>query len=235
MLSVPLTLITPTGDRPESFALCEKWVGAQTFKDFFWIVVDDGHHETVVNSADMIIRPEALPLNKNSQGRNLRIALDQVDTPYVAIIEDDDYYRPDYLEKMMTKIVDGGYDIVGESCAFFYNIRFRKYKKIKNYRHAALCQTVLRKHMIPYLLSAIKNNKIVYDLALWQLASSFGYKTFLFPKSESVVGIKGMPGRIGIGRGHKDTEGWESDDDKFSILSEAIGNTSLNNYLALMQ
>jgi len=235
MLSYPLTLITPTGDRAESFALCEKWISNQTFKDFFWIVVDDGHVETDIKLANMIIRPEAFPAGENSQGRNLRIALAQVTTPYVAVIEDDDFYKPDYLERMMTKILEGGYDLVGESQAFFYNIKYRRYKKVKNFRHAALCQSVFKREMIPYLLSAIRENKTVYDLGLWQLVMSFGYKTFLFPKSESVVGIKGMPGRGGIGRGHKDTDGWDRDDDNFSILTEAIGSNNLNNYLSLMQ
>ena len=37
-----ITLITPTGDRPLAFALCQNWMRKQTVLPFQWVVVDDG-------------------------------------------------------------------------------------------------------------------------------------------------------------------------------------------------
>ncbi len=229
-----MTLVTPTGDRPEAFALCEKWIGNQTFKDFKWVVVDDGLHETRINLADTVIRPQPRREGENSQGRNLQAALSQVDTRYVAFIEDDDYYRRDYLEKMIDTLEQDDLDGVGENQAFFYNINDRKYKIVRNYRHAALCQTVIRKEVLPYVLKVIKDDKFLYDIALWSMMEKFNFKTKLFPGSRMVVGIKGMPGRKGIGRGHTDTTDWEMDDKNFSVLISMLGDDA-RSYMFLMQ
>ena len=38
-----IQLLTPTGMRPEAFALCERWMAAQTYDGpCTWFVVDDG-------------------------------------------------------------------------------------------------------------------------------------------------------------------------------------------------
>lgn len=37
-----ITIVTPTGDRPLAFALCQHWMMNQTVKPDQWIVVDDG-------------------------------------------------------------------------------------------------------------------------------------------------------------------------------------------------
>ena len=38
----PFAVITPTGDRPEAFALCVKWMKSQDLSPHVWVVVDDG-------------------------------------------------------------------------------------------------------------------------------------------------------------------------------------------------
>jgi hypothetical protein len=66
-----IVLVTPTGDRPEAFALCEKYVASQTVKPDVWIVVDDGEVPAVCTMKQHYIRrnrqidemSHTLPLN----------------------------------------------------------------------------------------------------------------------------------------------------------------------------
>ena len=44
----PFTIITPTGDRPDAFELCCKYVQRQTIKPVEWIVIDDGETPTTM-------------------------------------------------------------------------------------------------------------------------------------------------------------------------------------------
>ena len=98
---MPLTLITPTGGRPEAFALCERWMGRQTYRgDVQWIVVDDCEEATVVTMGQTVIRPQ--PWWKlgapTTQYANVRAALELVKHDKIVHIEDDDWYGPTYLE-----------------------------------------------------------------------------------------------------------------------------------------
>ena len=96
-----LTLITPTGDRPDAFALCQQYMLAQDYPgDVRWIIVDDGVTATPVTferegwTVD-VLRPEPMP---RSQARNLLAGMGHVAPGgRVAIIEDDDIYAPEYL------------------------------------------------------------------------------------------------------------------------------------------
>lgn len=229
-----VTVVTPTGDRQAAFSLCEKWIERQTFRDFQWVVVDDGRVPTEVTIPAILITREPSPPGQNTQGKNLELAISQATGRYIAFVEDDDWYKEDYLETMMLKINEG-YDAVGEAQAFFYNIRDRRYKRVKNFKHAALCQTVISKKMLPFILKIIKDDKLLYDIGLWSLMSDFDYKTFLFPEAAKVAGIKGLPGRPGIGRGHFDTSQWNVDDEKYSKLIEFIGEKDANIYMSVIQ
>ena len=65
-----ITLITPTGDRHEAFALCEKWIGRQSYiGQIQWVVVDDGHEPTETTLGQEVLRPE--PVEGYSLCRNL--------------------------------------------------------------------------------------------------------------------------------------------------------------------
>lgn len=229
-----VTVITPTGDRQAAFSLCEKWMERQTFSDFQWVVVDDGKVPTEVTVPAILITRDHSPSGENTQGQNLELAVTQATGKYIAFVEDDDWYKEDYLETMILKINEG-YDAVGEARAFFYNIRDRRYKRVKNFRHAALCQTVISRKMLPFLLKIIKDDKVLYDIGLWSLMCDFNYKTYLFPRAEKVAGIKGLPGRPGIGRGHFDTSQWDTDDENYSKLTDFIGEKDANIYMSVIQ
>jgi len=211
-----ISVITPTGGRPEAFRLCEKWMGRQTYTDFEWIVVDDGIFETETMIADQVIRPAHRWNRECTLGLNLLASLDMVQGDAVLICEDDDHYAPDYVKTMAERLQH--HDLVGEIPARYYNVKERRYHTHANTQHASLCQTGFRASLIPQVIDVIKGTVGPFiDIALWKLDVKKALHT-----SHLCTGIKGMPGRAGIGMGHKSHPGWTSDPN-CDVLREWIG------------
>jgi len=197
-----ISLITPTGGRREAFALCERWMKAQTAEWNQWIVVDDCKPHTVCTMGQQIIRPRpAWSPGNNTQHRNMAVALDAVSHEFVFVIEDDDYYSPEYLARLIEPLRSA--DIVGETCAKYYNVAQRTYRRHKNCNHASLSQTAFRLSTVGPLLRRILPRRPKWiDMDLWADAKSNGLRRVL-QRTDFAVGIKGLPGRPGLGMGHR--------------------------------
>ncbi len=194
-----VSLITPTGGRPEAFTLCECWVRQQTYKGSLeWIVVDDCDPPTITTMGQKVIRPlELWSANLgSSQHNNLWLGLRAAKGQNVFIIEDDDFIGPHYIERQVAALRD--HFMVGETPSRYYHVGARMWREFNNNDHASLCQTAFRWELIP-LVSKICQERHWLDVTLWQrYGRSWGY---LYP-GDQVVGIKGMPGRPGISRAH---------------------------------
>jgi hypothetical protein len=221
-----MTLITTTGARPEAFLLCQKWMKAQTYKGaVLWIIVDDGPEPQPIKFKRPkwtieVVRPEPLwEPGHNTQARNLRCALDRVNSDdKVLIIEDDDYYAPTWIEQVDSALEKA--ELVGETRARYYNIRTKIYKQLENKGHASLCATGMRGGAVETLRSVCRPSIKFIDLLLWQAHSN----KHLF-EGHLTVGIKGLPGRGGIGMGHdKKFTGYIDHGGK--ILQEWVGNAA---------
>lgn len=218
-----LTLLTATGARPDAFALCERWMAAQDYAgQVRWVIVDDGPEAQPVTLARDgwtvgVLRPQpAWQPGQNTQARNLLAGLDVIgDDARLVLIEDDDYYAPDWLSH-----VDGQMDraeLVGEGMARYYNVRMRTGRQLENRRHASLCSTAVRGPAIGALRDVCEMAPEFIDIELWRRHQSqhvFG--------GHRVVGIKGLPGRIGIGVGHR-TDFQGSADPDGRLLREWVG------------
>jgi hypothetical protein len=221
---VPLTLITATGARPEAFALCERWMRAQQYDgDVQWVVIDDGPVPTECTLGQEVLRPQPLwTPGANTQKRNMVVGVDAAKHEHVLIIEDDDYYAPFYLDVMEKRLA--GKELVGERDALYYNVRSRMWLDNQNKRHSSLCQTGVGPRALELLRqSCFAVNKFI-DVHLWNLAQDLQLPTQLYQRSGLCVGIKGLPGRGGIGIGHKPVIGgrWQRDSD-FSVLTAWLG------------
>ncbi len=193
-----VTLITPTGDRPEAFALCERWISQQRYTGpVEWIVIDDGYSSTRMHKADIVLRPE--PMQGHSLCRNLREALPYIRGQHVLIIEDDDYYGPDYLSVMVGRLQHA--DLVGEFGAKYYYIRERRWRHNINEKHASLCRTAFNRSVLPTFESCITGtDHPSVDLRLWQQWSGSAlYWNDEAGTSQMCVGIKGVSGRQSYG------------------------------------
>jgi hypothetical protein len=253
MQDVGITLVTPTRDRAEAFALCVHWMSRQTYRQrgpVQWVVVDDGDRpveEALLERArswgwtvDYIRRP--VTENICTLQDNLIAALEVVRGDALLIIEDDEFYSPIYIEEMLWRLE--GVNLVGEGNARYYNIRDRRWDIYSNMAHACLCRTGLKRVLYPLLREAARASKASQnthvDIQLWALPppppppepppgvnrQRFGPLGQLLPPEKSnrpivpqivlpqavrsifsnrslSVGIKGMPGRGGLGGGHR--------------------------------
>ncbi len=218
-----LQLLTATGGRPEAFALCERWMAAQDYAGkVVWIIVDDGSQAQEISPAKegwmhVIVRPSpAWQPGQNTQARNLLAGLNAVDSSEpLVIIEDDDWYAPDWLTHVSAQF--GHAELVGEVDARYYNVATRQGRQLGNYRHSSLCSTAMHGGAIETFRHACRRASKFIDLDLWKKHRS----RYLFG-GHRVVGIKGMPGRGGIGMGHKDDFRGEFDPDS-ALLRQWIG------------
>lgn len=227
------TVITPTGVRPEAFALCCHYVIRQTYMGpFQWVVVDDGHPHMMLESAAFANRdievtrvfplPSWVP-GQNTLARNLIAAIPHVRYDRIFFMEDDEWYAADYLETQLEQMSEA--DIVGERPAVYYNIQYQLYAQLWNNVHASQCSTGIRYTMLPALQRICEEGEDSIDIRLW----AQGAKKHLYVGERS-LGIKGMPGRPGLGTGHRPTESlirWNYDSD-WRYLRSRTGNDCLH-------
>jgi glycosyltransferase involved in cell wall biosynthesis len=184
----------------------ERWIGRQSFQDFEWIVVDDCDPPTPATMDQRVIRPEPRWSGGNSQFRNMLAGLEQVRGGAVMVIEDDDWYAPDYLGRMAEHLATQF--LVGESLARYYHVGRRQWREYRNSGHASLCQTGFRKELLPAVADICRKERWL-DQAIWKDHQAVGSLIF----GGRVIGMKGMPGRGGISDAHRFVGGskWSGD------------------------
>jgi len=201
-----ITLITPTGGRPEAFKLCELYMSRQTYKGAVqWIVVDDAFPPTVcTREQDYFRGPRAWVEGINTHRFNMEEALKHIDpsSEYILFIEDDDYYSPQYVEAMIGYLQHA--EIAGLSNSRYYGLHVPGWKLMKNYAHASLSQTAIRKSMLPRFKQAVDSGDLYFDSYMWKRVVDDFVPCLLVANSSLAVGIKGMPGRAGITGSHRD-------------------------------
>jgi hypothetical protein len=201
-----LTLLTPTGCRPEAWALCQHWMNNQTYTGTVkWVIVDDGKYAQEVNFRRenwhlTVIRPQPYWDNNNTQARNFRAGLEYIgDDEKLFIIEDDDYYAPDYLSVMAEKLKT--YDTVGQGWNCYYHVKTGAIRINDNDTHASLCATAFKgKKNLELFRRQCERAPKLLDIPMWK----HGTNRHVF-KDRLVIGMKGLLGRTGIAGGHNMT------------------------------
>jgi len=218
-----VTLITPGGGRPEAFVLCEKYVARQTYKGAIqWIVADDNPADPVICTmgqehvfGDLVWKP-----GFNTQRYNMAAALPLVKGDYVLVIENDDYFHPEYIENYVYWLEK--FDIVGTTESVYYSLRTRGYKEMKNFQHCSTTQTAFRKSYLPQFERALHSGQTFFDIELWNTARNKRHNYLLASTGKPLcIGMKGLPGRYGVGVGHTDND--FISDPNFVKLKELVG------------
>ena len=225
-----IALITPTGARKEQFGLCAGWMKRQTYeKDVIWIIVDDALPvSTNIVQYDFRgkwtiykVFPSPHWQGSNTQARNIKAGIDKLlslpeysKVKTIFIIEDDDYYKKEYLTEMVKRM--GKYNLIGETNSIYYNVFWRQYADNNNKQHSSLFQSAFTPKSIPLFLNCL-NTKFI-DALFWAKEPN----RHLFHAGTLSVGIKGMPGRGGIGAGHKKTM-YFNQDQSYNYLPQLIG------------
>jgi glycosyltransferase involved in cell wall biosynthesis len=148
----------------------------QTFTDFESIVVGDGPPNSDTKDAmngvtDERVRYHELPTNgpypagKNawyvSGAHALNKALELADGDYIAHLDDDDEWKPNHLQDLVTLIESGGYDFVYSQCLVKYPDFVKKPDRVIGspppLKSGHIC------HMSILYKSSFKNIKYVTD------------------------------------------------------------------------
>lgn len=236
-----LTAITCTGGNPEAFKLCRHYMSKQTYKDEIqWICVIDNENpeylKPLLKGLPKNIKPELYQnsqvwaLGQNTHRGSLLLALDHVEGDKIFNFEHDDLFKPNFLEEM-SKLLDH-VEVVGEGNASYYNLRVPGWRRMGNYAHASLCQTGIRSSMLPIFKQAVKTAEKFFDVELWQQAHRQGKSCAMFTDVNLCIGIKGMPGRPGIGVGHS-RQGYLADPN-LDIMRKWLG-SDVDSYLPFVR
>lgn len=196
-----LVIITPTGARPEAFKKCCEYMRAQDYAGRIkWIIVDDCIPTMPTPKVDgweiIHVHPEpAWKPGQNTQARNLLFGLDYVGPDDLLVIaEDDDSYAPWWLSKCAEWLEHD--DLVGEAPSLYRHLNGRE-KWMNNKNHASLCATAMKGPAIDDFRRVLNEGNTYIDIRLWKRGGK------LYPCDGGVIGVKGWPGRPGIGIGHK--------------------------------
>jgi glycosyltransferase involved in cell wall biosynthesis len=234
-MSLPeISVITPTGDRYQTLRLLTHFLLSQTFKGIIqWIVVDDGQTDAtslaVHDVGESILANKGIftihyrrPFRQEEQGPkslayNILAGLGLATAPMVLIMEDDDCYHPGYIQDMYRRLLE--VDAAGTQWQKYYHLPSMSYRIFKN-RGSALCSTGLRSHLIGTLAEAARvcaaSGSKGIDAKFWEFVQARHWKMDLFdPAEDMMIGMKGLPGRGGIGVGHRPQK----------FMSDPIGET----------
>jgi glycosyltransferase involved in cell wall biosynthesis len=172
----------------------------QTRRPDQWIVIDDGKTPMKPYAEMEYVRREPKTTDpKFTLGVNLAAAIPLIRGNKVLIMEDDEWYGARYVEIMTDKLNQA--EVVGIGCSKYYHIGVGKYIKHNNMDHASLAQTGFRSSFINEFISFLEGNPFI-DLRIWKAIGKRGL-IFTDHDIESLYcGIKGLPGRTGIGSGH---------------------------------
>lgn len=209
-----ITAITPTGGRPEALGLCDQYMQRQTCQDFRWVVLDDCDPQAYTPTrADKIIRPDWRWATGDNTQHKAMLELLKEPGP-VVIIEDDDWYHPDWIRTCIEQLEH--HELFGERHTLYYHVANRTWKRMNNAHHASLCATACRGSAKDILIAVCHAGARMIDHQLWR--SHQGHLV----DTDQVIGIKGLPGRPGIGVGHKMNNG--KPDQDLGKLRGWIGN-----------
>lgn len=218
-----LTILTCTCDRPQAFALCEKWMGAQTRQPEQWIVMDDSVEPVTITQGQQHYHCPDFR-GRGSMAKKLRWALENniIEGDALILIEDDDRYAPAYLAWCEEQLAR--FDLIGEGRNLYYNVQHRWWFDHGNISHASLCATACTRAAFPQLLKESAGDDPFIDSRLWK--NYRGKKQVFDPVKlgrRLTIGIKAMPGTKGYGSGHDKDSGWAIRDPNLTKLRELIG------------
>jgi hypothetical protein len=222
-----VTLITPHSDRPVGLALCEKWMARQTYLAaggrWQWILVDDGAEPARPTMGQLHLRRPPGDNPKISFTSNLLAAVPHVAGDLVMVIEDDDWYAPNHVQDLVDRM--GRAMIAGGIWQQYYHLPTRRHITYRN-KGASLCQTGFRRELLRAFDGVCRQQREVkqygVDGSLWALCVKRGMAVDNGEWFTS-IGIKGLPGKKGLGLGHRPEDSWDLDADG-SVLRKWVGN-----------
>lgn len=219
-----ITVITPTADQPRGISLLEQYMARQTVQPRQWIVADDGEVPATLTRGQTHLISKREYEGAKSLASNLLRGLEAAKGDIILIMEHDDWYRADHIKTCVEQLE--GADATGSIWQRYYNVQNRHWRVMRNVG-SALCNTAFRSSLIPAMQKAAEQafneDKIGLDRLFWDSIDGRTHEI------NTMVGIKGLPGRTGLGLGHKPPDNqWTADPDH-KVLREWVGD-DVSNY-----
>lgn len=173
-------LVTVTCNRPKAFEQLKKVVKKQTTNDFHWLIVCDGGWDKYVFPKDAtVIKRDNSADTRHSICENWLAAIGWIqehEYDKFIIIEDDDYYHPQYVLQTI-QLLDNG-DLVGWFNDAYYYVLSRKPRLVHNQNLATLAATAFNRKALGHVeRCAAYGNKSI-DLLLWHDNPPDGFPRF---------------------------------------------------------
>jgi len=244
-----VTIITPGGDRPWSFNLIRNYLFRQTFPGTMqWLVISDSQNQKpyeqiwlqfACSNDKRFIEGEMhqLPYDPDMVGpqslaQNLLWGLSKAKGEIIVICEDDDWYGPEHVKECVNHLAADKIKATGTIWQRYYHLPSLSHRTYKNVG-SALCSTAFHWDLIPQLAASARwcgeKNRKGIDRRFWDSLEP-EWKDIFEPKKNQVIGMKGLPGRFGIGIGHQPRAFIA--DPNASMLREWVG-IDANRYLNL--
>lgn len=221
-----LIVMTPTGNRNKVFGLCQKWVARQTLKPDQWIVIDDGEEKYDLPNVTYLdyVKRKRLPSDpRHTLTLNTLMGFERIPQGdhKIIVVEDDDWYHPEYLE--IISILLNKYQLAGQGEAFYYFFPAKQVIQHHNKNHCSWCQTGFQSNILPLIKKVCRENFTALDIRVWQLKVT---KIIISGYPPLLVGMKGLPGRTGQTSGWNPTPRWTTDN-HYEWLDKIIGKDRL--------
>lgn len=224
-----ITCITPTGDREDSFKEIVTCINNQTVKPDKWIIVDDGVTPLGKDTIDTIEVPYSIirlaPVNYHSLSRNLLYALDVAPDGHIIIVEDDEWYGPDYIQQRCNELKT--VQLTGDRYRYRYSLSNGGTWGIsRNSSFSCLHSTAFRSDIKKKVYEAIAaSDKHDADVRIWNAIKADNNLTYCVQANTKpyMVTIKAWPtGRAGTMGLHRRPLG--NNDKGLVKLQEWLGN-----------
>ena len=98
-----ITVITPTYNRCKTLHRVYNSLVSQTYKDFEWLVIDDGSTDDTKELIQNYIKENKIDIryySQENQGKHMALnkAMQLIDSEYITVIDSDDEFLPNAFE-----------------------------------------------------------------------------------------------------------------------------------------
>ena len=177
------------------------------------------------------LQPKEHFIEKSDDFRaNLAALLKKVKTEYVAFIEDDDWYHPDYLGDLGDRLDYSARLLIGLDPTTYYHIVRRGFKTLPHWGRASLFATMGVTSFVQMAMGDILKTKNPVDMSLWAMAKGSGVTTV----GRLAIGVKHGFTRT-EGKGHTAPPSFWKPDEDGAMLRKWIGTGDYHEYQKLIK
>lgn len=212
-------IIPDRGDRPQFLSNCARMIKKQTIKPDRVCLMQ---YQAESEACDITQRYR--------RGYDL---LREKGLDFIAFIENDDWYSPNYLEYMAKEWEKRNRpDLFGTNYTIYYHLSLRAYFKFQHVQRASMMNTIMK----PDLEFTWPKDADPYtDMWLWMEKSGITDRQSFEPDHLISIGMKHGIGKIG-GFFHLDAvERYINDDAKSDFLRQHLDEESLKFYLSVFK